>query len=138
MKGCLKPNDKKKYANYHTNENFGHAAQVNLKDEEIEFIYQLLVPYYRTGYRHQIIYGLSGLLHKNNVTKESAASLIQKLLINDDERDGRLLTLNDTYQKNRKEVSGYQYLLSVLENVVADSEHQRYSQKDHERDFCWI
>jgi uncharacterized protein DUF5906/D5-like protein/bifunctional DNA primase/polymerase-like protein len=123
LKDCLKPKDNKN-ANYHFNENFGHATQVNLNDGEIELIYKLVIPHYRTGYRHHIIYGLSGLLHKHNVTRESAASLIQKLSIDDEERESRLLTLNDTYQKNQKEVSGYQYLLSVLENVVADGEHQ--------------
>ena len=123
LKDCLKPKDKKN-TNYHTNENFGHAAQVNLNDGEIDFIYQLVIPHYRTGYRHHILYGLSGLLHKHNITRESAASLIQKLSIDDEERESRLLTLNDTYQKNQKEVSGYQYLLLVLENVVADGEYQ--------------
>jgi P4 family phage/plasmid primase-like protien len=121
LKDCLKPKDKKN-TNYHTNENFGHAAQVNLNDGEIDFIYQLVIPHYRIGYRHHILYGLSGLLHKHNITRESAASLIQKLSIDDEERESRLLTLNDTYQKNPKEVSGYQYLLSVLENVVADGQ----------------
>jgi P4 family phage/plasmid primase-like protien len=123
LKDCLKPKHKKN-ASHHTNENFDGLTQVNLKDVEIEFIYQLLAPYYRTGYRHHIIYGLAGLLHKHNVTRESAASLIQKLSINDEERDGRLLTLNDTYKKNPKEVTGHQYLLSVLESVIADGEYQ--------------
>jgi P4 family phage/plasmid primase-like protien len=122
LKDCLKPKYKKKKANYRVNENFDGTIQVDLKEKEIDFIYQLLVPSYRTGYRHHIIYGLSGLLHKHHITLESAASLIQKLSFNDDERDSRLLTLNDTYQKNPKEVSGYQYLLSALENVVADGQ----------------
>jgi hypothetical protein len=69
LKDCLKPKDKKN-TNYHTNENFDHAAQVNLNDGEIEFIYQLLNPHYRIGYRHHIMYGLSGLLHKHNVTRD--------------------------------------------------------------------
>ena len=35
------------------------------------------------------------------------------------------MILNTTYQKTSKEVSGYQYLLSVLENVVDDQTHAK-------------
>ena len=59
-----------------------------------------------------------GYCIKHEVAIDSSTLLIQKLSINDEERDSRLLILNSTYQKNSKEVSGYQYLLSVLENVV--------------------
>ena len=62
------------------------------------------------------------------VAIDSSTLLIQKLSINDEERDSRLLILNTTYQKNSKEVSGYQCLLSVLENVVdGSSSCQKYS-----------
>ena len=57
-------------------------------------------------------------MHKHYVAIESSISLIQKLSGDDEERDSRLLVLHSTYEKNPKEVSGYQYLLSVLENVV--------------------
>lgn len=76
-----------------------------------------IYPCYTMGYRHQIIYGLSGLMHKHYVAIESCSSLIQKLSVNDEEKDNRLSILHSTYQKNPKEVSGYQYFLSVLENV---------------------
>jgi hypothetical protein len=57
-------------------------------------------------------------MHKHHVAIESSISLIQKLSIDDEEKDNRLLNVRSTYQKNPKEVSGYQYFLSVLENVV--------------------
>ena len=112
---CLKP---KGYTNHQPTENANQYTQINLNDDQIEFICKLLSPHYRRGYRHHLIYGLSGLLHRYYVALDSSTLLIQKLLIDDEEQESRLLILNTTYQKTSKEVSGYQYLLSVLENVV--------------------
>ena len=116
LKDCLKPKRDKK-TNYYTEENTSWS-RIKLNDEQIHSLYQLLSPCYTTGYRDEIIYGLSGLLHKHHIAIESSMSLVQKLSINDEERDSRISILHSTYQKNPKEVSGYQYLLSVLENVV--------------------
>ena len=116
LKDCLKPKDYKN-TNYYQEENTCNL-NFNLNEAQIDLVYQSISPWYRTGYRDEIIYGLSGLLHKHQVAIESSILLIQKLSIGDEERDSRLLILHSTYQKKRKEVSGYQYLLSVLENVV--------------------
>jgi P4 family phage/plasmid primase-like protien len=116
LKDCLKPN-RNKNANHYAEENISNS-KINLNDEQIELLNQLISPWYRMGYRHHITYGLSGLMYKYYVSIESSLSLIQKLAINDEEIDNRLLTLQNTYEKNPKEVSGYQYLISVLENVV--------------------
>jgi P4 family phage/plasmid primase-like protien len=116
LKDCLKPK-RDKNANNYAEENKDNS-KVDLSDEQIELLFQLISPWYRIGYRHQITYGLSGLMHKHYVAIESTILLIQNLSANDEERDSRLLTLYSTYQKNSKEVSGYQYLISVLENVV--------------------
>ena len=116
LKDCLKPN-RNKSANRYAEENTSNS-KINLNDEQIELLNQLISPWYRMGYRHHITYGLSGLMHKYYVSIESSLSLIQKLAIDDEEKDSRLLTLQHTYEKNPKEVSGYQYLISVLENVV--------------------
>jgi len=116
LKDCLKPIHEKN-TNHYSKENTNNP-KINLNDEQIDKLYQSLSPCYRTGYRHQIIYGLSGLMHKHHVAIESSISLIQKLSIDDEEKGNRLLNVRSTYQKNPKEVSGYQYFLSVLENVV--------------------
>ncbi len=116
LNDCLKP---KRYKNAsHYSEENASNSKINLNDEQIELLNQLISPWYRMGYRHHITYGLSGLMHKYYVSIESSVSLIQKLAIDDEEKDSRLLTLQNTYEKNPKEVSGYQYLISVLENVV--------------------
>ena len=116
LQDCLKP-PREKNTNHYAKENTNNS-KINLNDEQIDLLYQLLSPCYRTGYRHQTIYGLSGLMHKHHVTIDSSISLIQKLSVDDEEKDSRLLLLHSTYEKNPNEVSGYQYLLSVLENVV--------------------
>jgi D5 N terminal like len=116
LKDCLKPKRDKNVNNY-AEENTGNS-KIDLNDEQIELLYQLISPWYRIGYRHQITYSLSGLLHRHCVAIESTVLLIQNLSAKDEERDSRLLTLYSTYQKNPKEVSGYQYLLSILENAV--------------------
>jgi hypothetical protein len=116
LKNCLKPKRDKNANNYA--EKNTRNSKIDLNDEQIELLYQLISPWYRIGYRHQITYGLSGLMHRHYVAIESTVLIIQNLSAKDEERDSRLLTLYSTYQKNPKEVSGYQYLLSVLENVV--------------------
>jgi P4 family phage/plasmid primase-like protien len=118
LKDCLKPPVP---SNLRPLEGTNNYAQVSLSEEQIDNVCQLISPYYRRGYRHHLTYGLSGFLHKHNVSKESSVSLIQKLSINDEEQDSRLLILNMTYKKDSNEVSGYQYLLSILENVVTES-----------------
>jgi putative DNA primase/helicase len=115
LEDCLKPKD---YNNHKPGEDANQHTQINLNEVQINSLHQLLYPCYITGYRHKIIYGLSGLMHKHHVTIESSILLIQKLSAGDEERDNRLSVLNSTYEKNPKEVSGFQYLLSVLENVV--------------------
>lgn len=81
LKDCLKPKDDK-YTNY-SRENTNNSKTI-LNEEQINSLYQLLYPCYITGYRHQIIYCLSGLMHKHRVAIESTTSLVQKLTINDD------------------------------------------------------
>ena len=116
LKDCLKSKDDKT-ANYYSKDNT-NSLEIILNDEQIKLLYQLLSPSYRSGYRDQIIYSLSGLMHKHHIAIESSSLLIEKLSVNDEEKDNRLSVLHSTYQKNRKEVSGYQYLFSILENVV--------------------
>jgi hypothetical protein len=118
LKDCLKP---RSHTEYQSNEDTSHT-QINLNNDQIESIYEVLLPYYRRGYRHHLIYGLSGLLHRYNVAIDPSTLLVQKLSIDDEEQESRLLVLNTTYQNNSKEVSGCQYLLSVLENVVTDGQ----------------
>jgi P4 family phage/plasmid primase-like protien len=122
LEDCLKPKD---YTNHQPREDANQHTQIILNNEQLDAVHELLSLYYRRGYRHHITYGLSGLLHRYSVAIDSSIILVQKLSINDEEKDSRLLVLNTTYHKASKEVSGYQYLLSVLENVVEDQTHAK-------------
>ncbi|CAN5359959.1 hypothetical protein BH18THE2_BH18THE2_37200 [soil metagenome] len=101
---CLKPRER-----FYTNSK-AIPEQENtdrLTDHDIQTIYDLLKPYYNKGYRHAICYALSGFLHKNAVHIDSAISIIKLLAKEDDEIGNRLANLSATYEKDRREVSGF-------------------------------
>jgi hypothetical protein len=72
LKDCLKSKDDKT-ANYYSKDNT-NSLEIILNDEQIKLLYQLLSPSYRSGYRDQIIYSLSGLMHKHHIAIESSSS----------------------------------------------------------------
>ena len=68
------------------------------------------------GRRHHIVFGLSGLLHKSNVSKDSAIALIETLAKNDKDSDVRnaVSTVEGTFEKDANVVAGSKYLLDAL------------------------
>jgi hypothetical protein len=64
--------------------------------------------------------GFAGLSHKRNLPKHHAAKVIELLTTNDEEKVNRFRVLEDTYNKEPKLVSGYNYFLSVLENASGE------------------
>ena len=66
------------------------------------------------------MFGLCGLCHKNNITQESAYNLIEILAKDDEEKKSRLLVLDETYNKDPKDVSGSKQLLAVLEHATGE------------------
>lgn len=74
LKDCLKPKVHRDYCEY----TYRHAQSI-LNDNQIDSICELLSPYYKTGYRHHLTYGLSGLLHRYNISIDTSTLLIQKL-----------------------------------------------------------
>jgi P4 family phage/plasmid primase-like protien len=61
---------------------------------------------------------LSGFFHRNHVAIESASKVIERLAIEDEERKSRLKTLQETYKKDPKVVSGSIRLLTVLKHTM--------------------
>lgn len=59
-----------------------------------------LKPFYRRGYRHHIIMGLTGMLHKRDLQKEYARKIVEILTIDDEESASRFLTLEETYREH--------------------------------------
>jgi len=116
---CIKQT--KVVPNHVINERNVRKPEYDHNTEFIESTLQLigdnLKPFYRRGYRHYIIMGLTGMLHKRNLQKEYARKIIEILTIDDEESASRFLTLEETYNKDPKEISGYNYFLSVLENT---------------------
>lgn len=125
---CLKPvNDKSTTGDKHS----GHKEK-NVRDQDtnsqdteyVEYVIQTIAnrlePIYKKGHRYSIITGFAGLSYKRNLLKEYAGKVIEILASHDEERANRLRILEDTYNKESKLVSGYEYFLSVLENASGD------------------
>jgi hypothetical protein len=113
---CLKPT---------TNEDHSHlkvsgGISVELDSKAIQTICESISPYYQKGFRHLLVFGLSGLSHKLDVSLESAINMIQILADNDEERSSRITVLQDTYKKDAKDVAGYSSLLETLEHIIGD------------------
>ena len=118
---CLKPKrsgaDRKKDKSYTEGEN------TELYDADIQVIAECISPYYKKGRRHPIVFGLSGLLHKSGISKDSAIALVETLAKNDKESDVRnaVRTVEETFKKYAKIVPGSKYLLEALIAVTEDS-----------------
>jgi len=119
LSDCLKTQseDNQKYHSYPGNK---YRSPIVLSNEEIQLICDSISPYYKKGYRHPIIYGLCGLFHKYDVPHESAINVIQTLAKVDEERKSRLVTLDETYKKDSKAVTGIKYFLDALEHAIGD------------------
>ena len=96
----------------------------------IKTIVGTLVPYYTNGRRDNLVFALSGYLHKNGVSESLISEVVENLVshANDEESQARLRVVKDTCSKdaNSDQVSGYNKLLETLDNnqnAVADIEH---------------
>ena len=90
----------------------------------LEFTLQTIAEYighfYNKGHRYSIVVGFTGLSYKRNIPKEYSSRVIDILTRNDEERKSRFRILDDTYNKEPRLVSGYNYFLSVLENASGE------------------
>jgi P4 family phage/plasmid primase-like protien len=122
LKHCLRPKrgsgaDRKKDKSYTDDEG------TELDDADIQVIAECIRPYYKKGRRHPIVFGLSGLLHKSGISKDSTVTLIETLANNDKKSDVRnaLRTIEETFKKDASVVAGGKYLLEVLIAATKDS-----------------
>lgn len=116
---CLKP--QKQNHSKPNDDTDEEEKSVYLTDNDIRTICDLIKPQYKKGLRHNICYTLSGVLHKSAVHIDCAISLLQLLTNDDEEASNRIRNLNDTYKKNRKEVSGYNAFYTTLQSATDDS-----------------
>ena len=89
-----------------------------LQDDKIEQIVSDIKESYQKGSRHDLVFGLSGLLFKNKISLPSAKHLISLLcdFTHDEEKNSRLEILSDTYSKglDGHEIKGATQLQEVL------------------------
>jgi P4 family phage/plasmid primase-like protien len=105
-----------------SNNNFSPngGTEIYLSEVEIRSISDLIYPYYEKGCscRNGIIYGITGYCHKNNVAKESAIKLVETLAKDDEEKRGRMMVLEQTYNKAPDQVTGIKKLVGALEHAT--------------------
>jgi DNA polymerase, archaea type len=89
-----------------------------LQDDKIEQIVSDIKESYQKGSRHDLVFGLSGLLFKNKISLPSAKHLISLLcdFTHDEEKNNRHAILSDTYSKglDGHEIKGATQLQEVL------------------------
>ncbi len=116
---CLEIKRKERKKSYDDTSTTPHTE---LNDKEIELIASTISAYYKRPRRHALVFALSGLFHKSNVSKDSAIALIEILSKADSEQDRRkaVVTIEETYQPDQKIVGGSKYLLETLERITGD------------------
>ena len=81
----------------------------------ISHIVEILKSHYRNGLRNDLVLYFSGWLRKLGVSLEAAEELINELVKDDEEKDNRIRTLHETYQKqDQDKIAGYSGLLQLL------------------------
>jgi hypothetical protein len=87
---CLKPKRSSNVGGDGKKEKpYSDDDKTELDDADIKVIAECVRPYYKKGRRRPIVFGLSGLLHKSSISKDSAIALMETLAKNDKESDVR-------------------------------------------------
>jgi phage/plasmid-associated DNA primase len=69
---------------------------------------------------------LSGWLRKEGISIDTAIELIQRICEDDEEKDARLRTLDETYQKETvNDIKGYSGLIELLTDELGDEQKAR-------------
>ena len=103
------------------NELFGVLDTFRKESNMIRNIGKTLKEFYRPQNRDKVVFATSGFCLKCNVPEQVCHYLIEHLayITSDEELDKRFSVVTDTYAKPREEVSGYNELLSVLDDNTA-------------------
>ncbi len=118
LQDCLRPKNDGYVTEFRSNNN---TLNINLSEYAIGSIASLLSPYYKKGSRDELVFGLSGFLHKQNISEQSVVAIIRILTNCDEEKYSRILTVKSTLGKDPRVVSGHNHFLSVLEHVTTHS-----------------
>jgi hypothetical protein len=126
LKDCLRSaaeSAPSKEDSHYAFESTHNGTEIRFTEEEILQICKQIWPYYKNGCncRNSIVFGLSGLCRKHNITEDSAIKLIEILAKDDEEKKYRLNVLKGTYKREPKEVSGRRIFLAALEYATGDN-----------------
>jgi hypothetical protein len=117
---CLQKKSKIESAAHKYSYKTGGITTIELNDTEMQIIRATISPLYKKGCRHRLVFGLCGLFHKFNVSRESTLGLIQILAKDDEEKSSRIATLEETYEKDAGVVVGSKWFLDALEHATRD------------------
>jgi hypothetical protein len=100
---------------------------VKAETNGVKTIVGTLLPYYTNGRRDNLVFALSGYLHKNGVSESLISEVVESLVSQTNDEEARLQVVKDTCSKdaNSDQVSGYNRLLEALDNnqnALADIE----------------
>ena len=87
------------------------------KNDALVKLIEIIYPYWKEGQRDKVEYALLGYLRKKKVSKESAMTLIEKIveLTGDDEKSMRMAVLERTYNLPFNRLRGYTQLKDILQ-----------------------
>lgn len=91
-----------------------------------ELITSVLEPFYKEGFRHDIILHLSALLRKSvhQFTFEETLEIIEPLIRNDEEKKDRVKAVETTYSKEIEEIN-YSNLLTIFKHILGNEDTAR-------------
>ncbi|NAL78183.1 DNA primase family protein [Nitrososphaera sp. AFS] len=118
---CLRP--KVEDESEKRKERSSDGQTVDLSDLDVQKIAEYICPSYKNGRRHPIVFGLAGLFHKCNISKDSAMAVIELLAKDNSSSDVRNArgTVEEVFGKNANIVAGSKYLLNALTASIEDS-----------------
>jgi hypothetical protein len=100
---------------------------VKAETSGLKTIVGILLPYYSNGGRDNLVFALSGYLHKNGVSESFISEVVESLAsqTKDEELEARLRVVKDTCSRDPQsdQVSGYNRILEALDNnhnVIAE------------------
>ncbi len=99
----------------------------DLKEIDEKTVYEIVSrvkPYYHEGIRNDFVLYFSGWLRKLGVSYDNAEKIIKELVKDDGERNNRIKTLKETYQKpSLEQIAGYSRLLELLSSELNSNSH---------------
>ena len=86
-----------------------------LDPKQMQDLLETLKPFYKQNSRDFIVFGLSGMLHKEGYSEGSALRFVNMLcnVTNDEEKESRLEVVRQTFRKPPSKVSGWSILNEI-------------------------